>query len=162
MDGSCIVETVPGTPMMTPSITSTPMHEPSMMSSSVYSQMGSFSLNGPINGSSEEDDRPEALELLVGDVKGKVVCIIDDMIETGKTMRMAVHVLQEAGAKAIYAIVTHGKPWLSFPSLSPCPRRTNTNLPFPLGLVSLSPDQRHHPEKSRGTPLKTTCGYQQY
>ena len=31
------------------------------------------------------------------------------MCDTGNTIRLAAHVMKEAGAKAVYAIVSHGK-----------------------------------------------------
>lgn len=49
------------------------------------------------------------MELLVGDVKGKVAILIDDMIDTGHTVRLAAGVLRENGAKEVYALVSHGK-----------------------------------------------------
>ncbi|RXK39669.1 ribose-phosphate pyrophosphokinase [Tremella mesenterica] len=48
------------------------------------------------------------MELLVGDVKGKVAILIDDMIDTGHTVRLAAGVLIEAGAKEVYALISHG------------------------------------------------------
>lgn len=50
----------------------------------------------------------EKMELLVGDVKGKVAILIDDMIDTGHTVRLAAGVLKEAGAKEVYALISHG------------------------------------------------------
>lgn len=47
--------------------------------------------------------------MLVGDVKGKVAILIDDMIDTGHTVRLAAGVLRENGAKEVYALVSHGK-----------------------------------------------------
>lgn len=57
------------------------------------------------------------MEILVGDVKGKNAILIDDMADTGETISLAAKELSEAGAKAVYAIVTHG----ASPSLF-CPR----------------------------------------
>lgn len=68
------------------------------------------------------------MELLVGDVKDKVklperpvillkflmtcrnqvAILVDDMIDTGKTLILAVRTLKEKGAKAVYAVVSHG------------------------------------------------------
>ncbi|KAK1927837.1 phosphoribosyltransferase-like protein [Papiliotrema laurentii] len=57
----------------------------------------------------DEDERAmEKMELLVGDVKGKVAILIDDMIDTGHTVRLAAGVLKEAGAKEVYALISHG------------------------------------------------------
>lgn len=44
---------------------------------------------------------------LVGDVKGKVALIIDDMADTCGTLSKASEVLMENGAKAVYACATH-------------------------------------------------------
>ena len=46
--------------------------------------------------------------VLVEDVTGKTVIIIDDMADTCKTILHAVEELQKKGAKDVYAIVTHG------------------------------------------------------
>jgi ribose-phosphate pyrophosphokinase len=45
---------------------------------------------------------------VVGDVEGKDVCIIDDMIDTAGTLVEAAKSLREHGAKRIYAFATHG------------------------------------------------------
>jgi len=44
---------------------------------------------------------------IVGEVKGKHVLIVDDMIDTGGTMIAAMEVLKEKGAREIYASCTH-------------------------------------------------------
>ncbi|KDR81984.1 hypothetical protein GALMADRAFT_240387 [Galerina marginata CBS 339.88] len=51
---------------------------------------------------------PEHMEILVGDVKDKVAILVDDMIDTGNTLTLAVKTLHEKGAKAIYALISHG------------------------------------------------------
>jgi ribose-phosphate pyrophosphokinase len=65
------------------------------------------------------------MELLVGDVKDKVTVLhpnpptlsltphqvallVDDMIDSGTTLSLAARTLQEKGAKAIYALISHG------------------------------------------------------
>lgn len=45
---------------------------------------------------------------IVGEVEGKDVIIIDDMIDTAGTLVEAARTLQEKGAKKIYAFATHG------------------------------------------------------
>jgi ribose-phosphate pyrophosphokinase len=45
---------------------------------------------------------------IVGDVEGKDVCIIDDIIDTAGTLVEAAKTLRENGAKKIYAFSTHG------------------------------------------------------
>ena len=52
---------------------------------------------------------PERMEVLVGDVRDKVAILVDDMIDTGKTLALAANTLKERGAKAIYALVSHGE-----------------------------------------------------
>lgn len=52
-------------------------------------------------------DISEALEM-VGDVCGKPVVIVDDMISTGGTLGLAAELLRERGASPIYAAATHG------------------------------------------------------
>ena len=44
---------------------------------------------------------------LIGDVDGKCVLLVDDMISTGGTLVTAAKILKEAGADRIFAIVTH-------------------------------------------------------
>ncbi|WRT63941.1 uncharacterized protein IL334_000868 [Kwoniella shivajii] len=67
---------------------------------------------GSDSGSSPgDDDDPyfvEKMELLVGDVKGKVAILIDDMIDSGHTIRLAAGVLRENGAQEVYALISHG------------------------------------------------------
>ena len=38
----------------------------------------------------------------------QVAILVDDMIDTGKTLSLAVRTLHENGAKAIFALVSHG------------------------------------------------------
>ena len=45
---------------------------------------------------------------LIGDVKDCDVLLIDDMCTTGATLKVAAEVCKEAGARRIFAIVTHG------------------------------------------------------
>jgi ribose-phosphate pyrophosphokinase len=57
----------------------------------------------------EDEDRVETMELLVGDVRGRVAILVDDMIDTGHTVRLAAQVLRENGASEVYALISHGK-----------------------------------------------------
>jgi ribose-phosphate pyrophosphokinase len=45
---------------------------------------------------------------LIGDVKGKIAIILDDMIDTAGTLTQAAGALKQNGASAIYACATHG------------------------------------------------------
>jgi len=45
---------------------------------------------------------------LVGDVKGRNVVIVDDMVDTGKTLSKAVNIILENGALSVRAVATHG------------------------------------------------------
>lgn len=52
---------------------------------------------------------------VIGDIKGKSVIIVDDIIDTAGTITQASHVMLERGAKDVYACATH--PILSGPAL---------------------------------------------
>jgi len=45
---------------------------------------------------------------LIGDVKGKVALIVDDMADTCGTLATAARLLVDSGAKEVYAAATHG------------------------------------------------------
>ena len=55
--------------------------------------------------------RPKANEAevmnIIGDVKGKICIIVDDMIDTAKTLCKGAIALKEAGANKVYSYVTH-------------------------------------------------------
>lgn len=75
-----------------------------------------------INRNRSKGDGPDAegkMELLVGDVKDKVAILIDDMADTGGTIKLATQTLVEKGVKEVYALVSHGASPLPL-SLSPC------------------------------------------
>jgi len=54
-------------------------------------------------------DSPNVSEVMniIGDVKGLVAVILDDMVDTGGTLARAAHALMEKGAKKVYACCTH-------------------------------------------------------
>jgi ribose-phosphate pyrophosphokinase len=54
--------------------------------------------------------RPDQTEIveMVGDVRGRPVVLLDDMISTGGTMVEAAHELRARGATSVYACATHG------------------------------------------------------
>jgi ribose-phosphate pyrophosphokinase len=45
---------------------------------------------------------------VIGDVKGKVAVIVDDIIDTGGTLSAAAQTVLDEGAKKVYAVATHG------------------------------------------------------
>ena len=45
---------------------------------------------------------------IVGDVRGKVCVLIDDMIDTGGTLVKAADLLKKQGATKVYSFATHG------------------------------------------------------
>jgi ribose-phosphate pyrophosphokinase len=45
---------------------------------------------------------------VIGDVKGKICLIIDDMVDTAGTLCKAAEVLMENGAKEVHSYITHG------------------------------------------------------
>ncbi len=47
-------------------------------------------------------------ELLAGDVRGRVAVIVDDLISTGGTLLRTAKSARAAGAKRVFALVTHG------------------------------------------------------
>ncbi|KAG8838955.1 hypothetical protein FRC18_001774 [Serendipita sp. 400] len=62
-------------------------------------------------------DNVEKMEILVGDVRGKIVILVDDMIDTGDTLYLATTTLHENGAEAIFVLVSHCTMQANFPSL---------------------------------------------
>jgi len=46
--------------------------------------------------------------IIIGDVKGKHVVILDDMVDTAGTLCKAAEVLKDAGAKTVTAVIAHG------------------------------------------------------
>ena len=45
---------------------------------------------------------------VIGDVRGKVAVIVDDMIDTGGTLTAAARTVMDEGAKEVHAVATHG------------------------------------------------------
>ncbi|HDM08727.1 MAG TPA: ribose-phosphate diphosphokinase, partial [Candidatus Omnitrophica bacterium] len=52
---------------------------------------------------------------ILGEVKGKDVCIVDDIVATAGSLVEAVQALKNKGAKDVYATITH--PVLSGPAI---------------------------------------------
>lgn len=65
----------------------------------------------------KSEDAPEKMELLVGDVQGKVAILVDDMIDTGNTLTLAARSLKENGAKSVHALVSHGEYFSAYRAL---------------------------------------------
>ncbi|KAA1137785.1 hypothetical protein PGTUg99_017676 [Puccinia graminis f. sp. tritici] len=101
------------------------------------------SMSGP-NGPMEHSEQvEEKMEILVGDVRGKNAILLDDMIDTGETLTLAAKELDQAGAKAVYAIVSHGL--LSGDAVSKL-----AHLPVLKLVVTTTIDQRSHISESAG------------
>lgn len=49
----------------------------------------------------------EIPEYVIGDVKGRVALVVDDIVDTGIRMKLSAAALQKFGAKKIYGIATH-------------------------------------------------------
>jgi phosphoribosylpyrophosphate synthetase len=122
---------VPGTPLIEGDIGRSIFSGGGGMSNSFHMSMtnsSTFIADTIAGGADADDEKPDKMELLVGDVKGKVsmdqrdrtrlqakavrfqiAILVDDMIDTGHTVRLAAEVLREAGAKEIYVLISHGK-----------------------------------------------------
>lgn len=71
--------------------------------------MSTSSLGSVNMGEGAADDGEETkMEILVGDVRGKTAILIDDMVDTGRTLALAAKTLKDAGAKEVYAHISHG------------------------------------------------------
>jgi ribose-phosphate pyrophosphokinase len=66
-------------------------------------------LNAPVAVIAKNRPRPDEVAVLqvLGDVRGRVCLVVDDMASTGKTMAGAAEVLQKAGAREVHAAFTH-------------------------------------------------------
>jgi len=74
-------------------------------------------LSAPIGIIDKRRPKPNVAEVMniIGEVEGKTVVIIDDIIDTAGTMQLAADALIEQGAKEVYACATH--PVLSGPAI---------------------------------------------
>jgi ribose-phosphate pyrophosphokinase len=63
----------------------------------------------PIGIVDKRRSRPNVAESVhfIGDVNGKIAIIIDDMIDTGRTLIGAASLLKQAGAQQVFALATH-------------------------------------------------------
>ncbi|WFD32342.1 ribose-phosphate diphosphokinase [Malassezia sp. CBS 17886] len=55
-----------------------------------------------------ENENDTKMEVLVGDVAGKTAILVDDMVDTGRTLALAFKTLEASGAKRVFAVVSHG------------------------------------------------------
>merc|ERR1711982_284948 len=60
------------------------------------------------NDNTPTNNTTPAVPLLIGDVHDRKCILVDDMIDTGKTLHSAIHTLHDNGATEIYAWATHG------------------------------------------------------
>lgn len=55
-----------------------------------------------------QDRKSTATSMLVGEVKGKIAILLDDIVDTSETLVRAADLLFDRGAKEIVALITHG------------------------------------------------------
>lgn len=74
-------------------------------------------LKAPIGIIDKRRPRPNEAEVMniIGDIKGRTAILVDDIIDTAGTMKLAAEALMEVGAKEVYACATH--PVLSGPAI---------------------------------------------
>ena len=67
-------------------------------------------INAPLSIVDKRRGKPgEVAEMtVIGDVKGKVCVIVDDIVDTAGTLCKAAEVLIENGAKEVHSYITHG------------------------------------------------------
>ena len=76
---------------------------------------------------------------IIGDIQGKKVILIDDMIDTAGTIANAANALKERGAEEIYACCTH--PVLSGPAIERIEKSAIKEL-IVLNTIALPPEKR--------------------
>lgn len=57
------------------------------------------------NGDNKEEDH---MDVVVGNIEGKVAILIDDMVVSAQTLKLASTELAKKGAIAVYALISHG------------------------------------------------------
>ncbi|MDO9573163.1 MAG: ribose-phosphate pyrophosphokinase [Candidatus Omnitrophota bacterium] len=85
-------------------------------------------------------EKAEAVHIM-GEVEGKNVIIVDDMIATGSSLIEAVEALKKAKAKTIYAAITHGI--LSGPAIQHIDQCKGLEKLLITDSVPLSEDKKH-------------------
>ena len=90
-------------------------------------------------------DSPDTIEVmhLLGDVKGKDVLIVDDLVATGGSLISAVATLKDAGARSIQAAITHGV--LSGPALERIDACQDLNALYITDSIPLDEQKQKHP-----------------
>ena len=48
------------------------------------------------------------MDVVVGNIEGKVAILIDDMVVSAQTLKLASTELAKKGAIAVYALISHG------------------------------------------------------
>lgn len=85
-------------------------------------------------------EKAEAMHIM-GEVENKNVIIVDDMIATGSSLIEAVEALKKAGAKSIYAAITHGI--LSGPAIQRIDQCKGLEKLMITDSIPLSEEKRH-------------------
>ena len=85
-------------------------------------------------------EKAEAMHIM-GEVEDKNVIIVDDMIATGSSLIEAVEALKKAGAKSIYAAITHGV--LSGPAIERINQCKGLEKLLITDSIPLSADKKH-------------------
>ena len=101
------------------------------------------SLDGDVPIAIIDKRRPKAnvseIKNIIGDIKGKNVILLDDMIDTAGTIVNAANALREFGAKDVYACCTHGV--LSGPAIERIENSVISEL-IVLDTIQLSEDKK--------------------
>ena len=85
-------------------------------------------------------EKAEAMHIM-GEVEGKNVIIVDDLIATGSSLVEAVDALKKAGAETIYAAITHGI--LSGPAIERIDQCKGLEKLFISDSVPLTPEKKN-------------------
>lgn len=91
-------------------------------------KLASFLNDAPIAIIDKRRPRPNVAQVMniIGDVKGKVAIMIDDIVDTAGTLCIGAQAIKDAGATEVYAAVSHGV--LSGPAIDRIKGSCLTNL----------------------------------
>ena len=97
-------------------------------------------LDAPIAIIDKRRPRPNVVEAqnIIGDIKDKICIVVDDICDTGGSLVAGCEMLQQKGAREIYAAITHGvfsKDAINIIEQSPIKQMIVTNT------IPLSPEQ---------------------